>query len=280
LPRVTRDLRALAGESPVVIAYPPTQTTLDILSGLKPRLTLYDCSENYEGFPGIPKDIDRTEKELLGRADLVSCTSRFLLEKVGRFRPDAFLCGPGVDYERFRILQNERPTGGVRTVCFFGHISEERVDFAVLRAIAGAGFTVRLVGTLGRLERGLLETPGVDYRGESAHADLPAALAGADALIIPYHVGPLTRGISPAKVYECLASGKPLVATPLPELVGLSEHVYLAEDPKEFVDTLRGLPKLETEEKVRARTELAKQNSWEARFRTMEGAIWQKLRKK
>jgi glycosyltransferase involved in cell wall biosynthesis len=276
VPRVVRDLRVLAGEGPWVVAYPPTRTTLDILSGLHPRRTLYDCSENYAGFPGVPKDIERTEEELLDRADVVSCTSRFLLEKVGPRRPDAFLCGPGVDYERFRVLQGERPAHGVRTVCFFGHVSEERVDFSIVRAIAGAGFTVRLVGTLGRVEEGFLETPGVDYRGKVTHEDLPAALRGVDAFVIPYRDSPLTRGISPAKIYECLATGKPVVTSPLPELAGISEHLYPAEGPEGFVEALRRLPELETDEKARARAGLARENSWEARFGAIEEALWRK----
>src|SRR5918998_5978 len=129
VPRVARDLRRLLkGVPPVVIAYPPTRTTLDLLPALKPRLTLYDCSDNYEGFPKVPHDIALTERELLKRVDMVSCTSAFLMEKVRPLRPDAFMRGPAVDYDRFATLQGTwSPGGQIRTVCFFGHLSEERV---------------------------------------------------------------------------------------------------------------------------------------------------------
>lgn len=276
--RVVRDLRALVGgERPVIIAYPPTQTTLDILSGLDPRLVYYDCSDNYEGFPRVPKDMDRTERELLDRTDVVSCTSQFLLQKIRVRRPDAFLSGPGVDYERFRVLQGGGLVEKVRTACFFGHISEERMDFSILRAVAGAGITTRLVGGIGRVEEGVLELSGIEHVGEVSHAALPGALAGTDAFIIPYRISPLTRGISPAKIFECLATGKPVVASPLPELEGLSEHVYLADGPEEFVSMLRRLPELETEEKVRSRLNLARRNSWETRFQQIEAALWRAL---
>lgn len=261
----------------MIIAYPPTMTTLDLLSELKPRLAVYDCSENYEGFPGIPRDVRRTERELLDRADLVSCTSAFLLKRVRLTRPDAFLSGPGVNYERFAALQGVGSGEPVRTVCFFGHLSEERVDFSILKGLAEKGFEVRLVGGLGRVEEGILDWPGVDYRGEVSHADLPAALAGTDAFIIPYRINALTRGISPAKIYECLATGIPVVATPLPELQRFDKYVYLAEDTEGFAEVLRGLPGLETEEKVRARIELARENSWDARFGDMEKEIRRKL---
>ncbi len=278
VPRVVRDLRRLLADvPPVVIAYPPTRTTLDILSSLKPRLTMYDCSENYEGFPGIPRDVALTERELLKKVDLVSCTSTFLLEKVRPARPDAFLSGPGVDYDRFAALQRPYSGGRVRTVCFFGHLSEERVDFPLLEGLAERGFDVRLVGGIGRVEEDFFESPGVDYRGEVSHADLPAALDGTDAFLIPYRINALTSGISPAKIYECLATGIPVVATPLPELKRFGGHVYLAEGAEGFSEVLRRLPRLETGERVRARIGLARENSWETRFAAIEKVIRRKL---
>jgi glycosyltransferase involved in cell wall biosynthesis len=275
--RVVEGLEEIAGSDPVVVAYLPTRTTLDLISGLDPRLVYYDCADDYAHFPGAPKDIAATERELLQRADIVSCTSTHLLEKVRSSRPDAFLSGPAVDYERFRVLQENGPGTGVRTACLFGHVSRERTDFSALRGIAGAGFEVRIVGDLGRLDKDVMGTPGIHYRGEVPHAELPAALAGVDAFVLPYKVNGLTRGIAPAKTYECLATGKPVVAAPLPALEELAEHVYLAEGPEDYVRILRSLEKLETEEKVRARIELARENSWEARFEEIEEALWRVL---
>ena len=193
LPRVARDLRRLVAERPVVVAYPPTRTTLDLIPDLDPRLVLYDCADDYEHFPGVPEDIAATERELLARADLVSCTSVPLLEKARRVRPDAFPSGPAVDYERFAVLQEHSPAVPARTVCFFGHLGRERLDFGVLRAVASAGFRVRLVGDAGRAERRFFEEPNVEYRGEVPHGRLPAALAGVDAFVLPYKMDGLTR---------------------------------------------------------------------------------------
>ncbi len=273
VPRVARDLSEILGPRPIVVAYPPTRTTLDLVSALDPRLLLYDCADDYRHFPGAPGDIAGTERELISIADLVSCTSTTLLEQVRASRPDAFLSGPAVDYELFATVQGERPPGDVNTVCFLGHASGRRLDHSVLRAVARAGFEVRLLGELDRSDRGLLRTAGIDYRGAIPHRLLPAALAGVDAFVLPYRIDDLTRGISPAKTYECLATGKPVVAAPLPSLEGLSEHVYLAREPGDFVEVLRGLRRLETEERVRARIRIARENSWEARFVALEDAL-------
>jgi glycosyltransferase involved in cell wall biosynthesis len=277
VPRVVRDLENIVGPEPVVVAYPPTRTTLDLISGLHPRLVFYDCSDDYARFPGAPGDIAATERELLRRAGLVSCTSTHLLEKLRSSRPDAFLSGPAVDYEQFRVLQGDRPGEGVRTVCFFGHVSRERIDFSALHAVARAGFEVRIVGGLGRVDKSVMKMPGIHYTGEVPHAELPAALAGVDAFVLPYKVNDLTRGISPVKSYECLATGKPVVAARIPALEELAGHVYLAEEPEDYVEVLQSLEKLESDEKARARIKLARKNSWEVRFRGIEEALWRVL---
>jgi len=277
VPRIVRDLCRIAGPDPVVLAYPPTQTTLDILRGLEPRLTVYDHVDDYVRYPGVPKDMAKTERELLQRVDLVSCTSTALLEKVKPVRPDAMLNGPGVKFEAFHALSTARPGGEINTVCYFGYIGRVEMDFSILKAVARSGFTLRLIGDRGKAEKDLFEMPGVDYRGEVPHEELPAAFEGVDAFIIPYRVDELSRNVSPCKTYECLATGKPVVVTPLPAMVDLGEHVYLAEGPEEFVDVLRNLPGTETEERVHARIEVARRNSWEARFEELEEALWSEL---
>ena len=272
VPRIARDLRELAGDNLAAIAYPPTRTTLDILRELSPSRLLYDCSDNYEGFPGAPADIAHTERELLAMADAVSCTSEFLLEKVRPVRPDAYLSGPGVDFEAFGALSSE-PVGEVRTVCFFGHIGG-RLDLDALRAVARAGYTLRLIGEMDAAGEKLLREPGVEYRGAVAHEDLPRELAGVDAFVLPYRIDALTRGINPAKIHECLATGRPVIASPLPALAGMGEYVYLAESGEDFVRGLGELPVRESPRRAAARVELARENGWERRVDEVERVLW------
>ena len=143
--------------------------------------------------------------------------------------------------------------------------------------MAEAGFAVRLIGRVDRAARSLLRLPEVDHRGEVPHAKLPAALSGVDAFVLPYRLNSLTRAISPAKTYEGLATGRPVVASPLPSLAALGDLVYLAESPEEFVRTLRSLPALETEDRIRKRISAARQNSWEARFAEIEEELWRRM---
>jgi glycosyltransferase involved in cell wall biosynthesis len=273
VPRVVRDLRRLAGPEPVVMAFTPTQTTLDILSGLGPRLTWYHCVLNYEEFPGTPPDLGDTEQRLLSSADVVTVDSKFLKQKHSDVRPDSIHIESGVDFELFHQARTGPSAAPVRTIYYFGAADERRFDFDLVREVAQAGFTVRMLGTIS--DPAFARTPGVQFLGAVSHKDLPAHLRNADALIIPYRITTFSKGTFPAKTYECLATGKPIVATPLPDLAELSEHLYLAPGPGKFVRILRRMPDLETTEKVHARIQVARENSWEARFIRFEEILRQ-----
>lgn len=285
VPKVVRDLRRMpglhSGERPVVLAYPPTRTTLQIASRLSPRLLYYDCSDEYAAFHGVPSDIQRTELELLLRSDIVSCTSQRLLDRIRKLRPDASLLGPGVDYEAF--ARPGAATGGrpreVREVCYFGDIGEGRISTETLMGVAGAGYRVRLIGELKGEARRLLRVPGIDYRGPVGHRGLPRSLEGVDALVLPYKRNALTDGVSPAKLYEYLATGLPVISSPLPSLEEAIGRgiVYPASNASEYISALSRLSETESEELAEQRRKTAEENSWENVFPRIEEVLWREL---
>lgn len=275
VPRIVRDLRRLVGPEPVVIAFPPTQTTLDLISSLEPRITWYHCIFNYEEFPGAPTGIRETEQLLLETADTVTVDSRFLKEKHRRVRPDMIHIESGVDFELFRQADTGLLRSPAKTLYYFGTADETRFDFDLVREVAEAGYTVRMLGTLS--EPSFARIPGIDYLGMVPHKALPEHLCEADALILPYKITSFSKGTFPAKTYESLATGKPVIATPLPDLKRLAGHVYLGVGAKEFIKILRHLHESETPERVLARVELAQENSWENRFARFEEILWANL---
>ena len=233
VPRVLGDLGKIAGSRPVVVAYPPTRTTLDLVSGLDPRLVLYDCSDDYEQFPGAPRDIARTERELLLRADLVSCTSQHLLEKARRLRPDAFLSGPAVDYERFAALQSQPPARGGRDRLLFRRRDRGAHRLPSARRHRRRGLRSAPRGrSRRRREEALLKMPGVDYRGEVSHAELPGALAGVDAFVLPYRINALTAPSRRPRPTSAWRREGPSWRRPSPRWRNSREYVYLARRRK------------------------------------------------
>ncbi len=107
---------------------------------------------------------------------------------------------------------------------------------------------------------------------------LPTAISSTDAIILPYKLNEFTKGVFPSKAYECLATGKPVVATPLPDFrETLSGSIYFADGAEGFIEVLKSLPDLENSGKVHERMEVARMNSWESRFDKVERILEEKF---
>ncbi|MBI3566516.1 MAG: oligosaccharide flippase family protein [Elusimicrobia bacterium] len=218
---------------PVVFAYLPTATTLAILDQLAPSLVVYDCVDNFYGLPSPPPNLAETEAALMAHAGLVLTTSRTLYDDKKGLHPRVVEMHHGVGPEFFLP---PRPAGPVRRLCYFGTLWRA-VDYAPVKALARAGFEVDLIGPVKEEPPPLPAT--VRFRGRVGHGELPGMLAGYDALLLPYVDDEYNRGVIPAKTYECLATGLPVLASPLPALSGLSGALTICRTPKDWIAAAR-----------------------------------------
>src|SRR5262249_1960842 len=126
----------------------------------------------------------------------------------------------------------------------------DRVDLTPLRALAN----VRLLGP-------------------RPYGELPAYLRASDAGIVPFVVNDLTHAIHPLKVYEYLAAGLPVVATPMEETASLGAPLHLAGTAEEFARALEdSLAESRGPAGDHARMErqaFAGRNTWDRRFEAL-----------
>ena len=234
-PRLADKLRGFGlRPGPVVFAYLPTATTLALLDCLAPSLVVYDCVDNFYGLPSPPPDLAKTEAALMSRAGLVLTTSHTLYEDKKPLHKNVVELHHGVSSKFFLPAPPERPR---RRLCYFGTVWRA-VDFAPIRALAEAGFEVELIGPV---KEAPALPPSVRLRGRVPHESLPEILAGFDALLLPYVNDEYNRGVIPAKTYECLATGLPILASPLPGLAGLSNVLTICKTPEDWVAAARSL---------------------------------------
>ncbi|MBL8838612.1 MAG: glycosyltransferase, partial [Alphaproteobacteria bacterium] len=122
-----------------------------------------------------------------------------------------------------------------------------------------------IVGPRDDVDPALLRHPNVEWVGAVPHDKLPLEAERADVLVMPYADMPATRAMQPLKLLEYLATGLPVVVTPLPATRSWSDAMDLAATPEAFVAAVvarisGGLP----DDQRRARARLVGE-SWKAK---------------
>lgn len=207
---------------------------------------LYDVTDDWL-LASMPRRVltrlRRDEELLLDRADVVVVCSPELARTKGRRRA-VELVPNAVDVTRFR-RPSPRPGDlpDPPTVVYVGTLHGDRLDLPLLDELASAlpDVSVVLVGpsNLGRAEIDeLCRHRNVSLLGPRPYDDVPAYLQHADVVIVPHLVNPFTETLDPIKAYECLAAGRPTVATPVAGFRELGPPVTLA-DRSEFVGAVR-----------------------------------------
>ena len=130
----------------------------------------------------------------------------------------------------------------------------------------------------GRQERslnecGLLELPNVKYLEFIPYADLPNFLKGLDVCLIPHKNTEYCKSMSPLKLYQYMASGRPIVSTSIDGLGRLKEHLRIADTYEEFVQRIEQALREDTIDLSRRRIEAAKKETWDTRVQDMFDAV-------
>jgi glycosyltransferase involved in cell wall biosynthesis len=281
--RMLAALERLAGDrrlsDAVVVIQHPYWTPL--AESLRERFgwpTVYDCMDDHSGFLDYGPDVIQTERRLIAAADLVVASSRRLYEGIRARSRSAILVRNACEYEHFdRGDDRPPPSAGQPTIGYYGAIAEW-FDGALVAELARLrpGWRFELIGsTLGANVRPLENLANVRLRGESPYIELPDRIAGWDAFVIPFRRQPLTEATNPVKVYEMLATGRPVVAVGLPELVPIARKglIRLATSADQFAAAIDGALREDDATIVAARRAFARHNTWLARYRALADAI-------
>ena len=102
----------------------------------------------------------------------------------------------------------------------------------------------------------------VYFLGSKPASDLPKFVKYFDICIMPYRITSYTNYINPLKLYEYLASGNPVISTPIQSLISLNKFISLAEGSDEWVSEINNiLSQKEIFEKDKiVRAQIAKKN--------------------
>jgi len=229
--------------SPLLWFYTPM--ALGVPGDIDPSLVVYDCMDELSGFLGAPPALTRREEQLFSRADIVFTGGQSLYEAKRARHPNVHAFPSSVDADHFRGARSvgATPRAGGPRVGFFGVI-DERLDIALLDGVARARPDVQfvLVGPIVKIDPATLPVrPNLHYPGPRPYADLPGCIAEWDVAMMPFARNDATRFISPTKTLEYMAAGKPIVSTPIRDVVrpyGEAGLVRIANDVASFATAI------------------------------------------
>jgi GT2 family glycosyltransferase/glycosyltransferase involved in cell wall biosynthesis len=231
---------------------------------------VYDMMDLHGGFSSNSGAMIGDEKDLVAHADLVVVTSAALEECVRQREGRVARIPNGCDAGFWGRAWEPLPDGGIPhpIIGYFGAISEW-FDVDVVRELAlrRPAWSFVLIGcTWGASVECLHVLPNVHLLGEMPYEQLPALAAGFDVGIIPFKDTALTRATDPVKLYEMLALGMPVVASPLPEIVAHGDVVTVAHGAAGFeAAVLATLVAGRDQASVARRQSFARDNDWEVR---------------
>ena len=217
---------------------------------LDPALVVFDAMDELANFNGAPRGMREREQALMSCADLVFTGGPSLYEARKHCHPVVHCFPSGVEREHFAQAANGivRPrdlASRPRPILGYYGVIDERMDLGLVDTVAAShpDWTLAMIGPVAKISRSdLPQRENIVYYGAQAYASLPAYLACFDVALLPFARNDATRFISPTKTLEYLAAGKPVVSTPIADVIDLyGDVVRFGATPEGFAAAIDAL---------------------------------------
>ena len=262
-----------------------TPMAMDFAAHLKPLATVFDCMDELSAFKFAPPELIENERKLLEKSDLVFTGGQSLYEAKKDKHAQVFAFPSSIDVAHFRQARSvaEEPDDqkNIAHPRFgFCGVIDERMDIELLGQTADLrpDWQFVMIGPVVKIsDEDLPRRANIHYLGGKNYQDLPMYLAGWDVAIMPFAMNESTRFISPTKTPEYLAAGKPVISTPIRDVVrpyGEQNLVEIASTAEEFVAAGDKILQSEnTDEWLERADEFLAQISWDKTWAEMAHLI-------
>jgi hypothetical protein len=244
-------LRALARSgSGRTILVTQTPDLLPTLSGLPADAKVYLVIDDYVGLardPASARRVALAHRRMAREADVALAISRPLVDELRYYRDVVHETTTGVDFARFAVATDGPVWPAIAAVPqprvgLIGNLNE-RIDWPLIEGIARRrpDWQIVLVGPVYQAGQETIDALSALRRLGNVHrvpavaeGAIGACAAGLDVCLIAYRPGAGTNGINPLKLYQYLAVGRPVVATPLPALESFHDVIAIGRTEPEF----------------------------------------------
>jgi glycosyltransferase involved in cell wall biosynthesis len=260
------------------IAWNRVPLNVHILPCLQPSPShaVYDITDDYGLFvPKFRELTERRERNLLHQVDLVFAASELLVEARRPYNANIHHIPNGVDFDLFAQVgdQNLKINSAVadmpKPVIGYVGLVAEWFDHDILAALSERWpGQVVVIGPVKASEAARAnQNKNVRWLGFVERSNLPGYIQAMDVCIIPFRIYERTATMSPLKMWEYLATGKPIVSTDMPALDACRDSISVATSKADFVAKVEAaLNKSENPERIVERRRIAQQNSWDRLF--------------
>ncbi len=241
--------------------------------------TVYDCMDELSCFHGAPPELREREQQLFAAADVVFTGGMSLYEAKRKQHPNVHAFPSSIDVAHFQSGAGSpdpddqamipRPRAG-----FFG-VLDERFDHQLLGEVAALRPKIHfvLIGPVVKIDPALLpQAANIHYLSGKKYDELPGYLSHWDVALLPFALNDATRFISPTKTPEYLAAGKPVVSTPIRDVVstyGATGLVAIAADASSFVAAIDRALEPQSDSWKQAVAQQLATSSWDRTWRAM-----------
>lgn len=270
-------LRKLKMKNPVnVNAYNPYYG-LSLIGKLKEKANIYYC---YDGM-NTERQGNRAialDQEFSRKVDSIIVTSDYLKQQKDRLNSLVDTVKNGVDFPVFHKAAKAAPHNG-RTRKKIGYIGsvDQRfcLDFVEYAIRKLPHYDFEFVGDVRNhiIQERLSDYPNVKFFPPVEPNTVPQLLHNCDAGIIPYLPNEINKNVYPLKINEYLAVGVPVILTKFAELKEFEGFARFTSTKEEFLEALISEIENDSVEKINARIEFARGNSWENRAELFSDAM-------
>lgn len=256
------------------------------------KLTVYDCYDDYSIIGGGPPDRDTLELEryYASQVDIILTAARRQYERLEPRNANIHYFPNAVDFYFFnqatkksiaiaRALKDiPKPIVGL-----MGGISNW-YNFEMLQEVVSSrrDWSFVFIGQLFPNAKDYMTTlqnfPNFHFLGWQKFEDLPRFLKGFDVAIMPYRLSDLGHSVHPDKMYQYMAAGLPIVATPIREVVQFSNVIELAQGGGNFCAAIERSLYQRNYAKIHKGIAIAQRESWNARAETAVNLIMNNLK--
>ena len=210
-------------------------------------LSVYHIDDEYS-FSADAPPVGLEEARVIRSVNHIFTISPGLMERKGGLNPHTTMVPEGVDFRLYAKHQQEpRDIAPIRhpRIGYTGNLKRQ-LDWQLLKALAHKhpNWSFVYVGPLALDREGeaiakeISQLDNVHFLGPKTVTDLAAYPQHFDVCIMPYVVNGYTNNIYPLKLHEYLASGTPVVGSPIRSLLDFTHVIDLASSVEEWSTSL------------------------------------------